>query len=187
MPAPAPESHTVRVSLVILAVIAAGAALYWLRGILTPLALAVFLAVMVDGFARVIRARLPWVSARAALPVAIVLMVLLFVFFPRIPGPLWDIGLSFGLPLAIGIDQSPTGLGVSASLKPGQTQTGAQMAASTPVLVAEFENWVPPTSMPCCMACARAALRAMTATRPARARRVAKLRPSAPAPMMASG
>ena len=46
MPAPAPESHTVRVSLVILAVIAAGAALYWLRGILTPLALAVFLGTL---------------------------------------------------------------------------------------------------------------------------------------------
>lgn len=78
----------------------------------------------------------------AALPLAGVL----FVFFPRIPGPLWDIGLSFGLPLAIGIDQSPSGLGVSASLKPGQTQTGAQMAAATPVLVAEFDNWVPPTA-----------------------------------------
>lgn len=72
------ESNTTRASLVILAVIATGAALYWLRGILTPLALAVFLAVMVDGFARVIRARLPWVSARAALPMAIVLSVLLF-------------------------------------------------------------------------------------------------------------
>ena len=74
----ASESHTVRVSLVILAVIATGAALYWLRGILTPLALAVFLAVMVDGFARVIRVRMPWVSERAALPLAIVLSVLLF-------------------------------------------------------------------------------------------------------------
>ena len=62
----ASESHTVRVSLVILAVIAAGAALYWLRGILTPLALAVFLAVMIDGFARMIRLRLPWVSEKAA-------------------------------------------------------------------------------------------------------------------------
>lgn len=72
------ESNTTRASLVILAVIATGAALYWLRGILTPLALAVFLAVMVDGFARVIRARLPWVSARAALPMAIILSVLLF-------------------------------------------------------------------------------------------------------------
>ena len=78
MPAPASESHTVRVSLVILAVIAAGAALYWLRGILTPLALAVFLAVMIDGFARVLRSRLPVISERAALILAIVLSVVLF-------------------------------------------------------------------------------------------------------------
>ncbi len=94
-------------------------------------------------FKAALRALLPPLRhLAAALPLAGVL----FVFFPRIPGPLWDIGLSFGLPLAIGIDQSPTGLGVSASLKPGETQTGAQMAAATPVLVAEFENWVPPTS-----------------------------------------
>lgn len=78
MPVQASESATVRASLVILATIATGAALYWLRGILTPLALAMFLAVMVDGFARVLRARLPWISAKAALPTAIVLMVLLF-------------------------------------------------------------------------------------------------------------
>lgn len=70
----------------------------------------------------------------------------LFVFFPRIPGPLWDIGLSFGLPLTVSVDQSPQGLGVAASLKPGQTQSGADMASATPVLVAEFEQWVPPTS-----------------------------------------
>ena len=78
MPAPASESHTVRVSLVILAVIAAGAALYWLRGILTPLALAVFLAVMIDGVARVLRSRQPVISERAALILAIVLSVVLF-------------------------------------------------------------------------------------------------------------
>lgn len=78
--------------------------------------------------------------------IALPLAGVLFIFFPRIPGPLWDIGLSFGLPLAIGIDQSPIGLGVAATLKPGQTQAGAGMTASTPVLVAEFENWVPPTA-----------------------------------------
>jgi predicted PurR-regulated permease PerM len=72
------ESNTTRVSLVILAVIASGAALFWLRGILTPLALAVFLAVMVDGFARMIRTRMPWISERAALPLAILLSVMLF-------------------------------------------------------------------------------------------------------------
>ena len=78
MPEPANTSTVSRTALVILAVIAAGATLYWLRSILTPLALAVFLAVMIDGFARVIRSRLPWVSEGAALPSAIVLSVLLF-------------------------------------------------------------------------------------------------------------
>lgn len=75
-----------------------------------------------------------------ALPLAAVL----FVFFPRIPGPLWDIGLSFGLPLPISIEKSNQGLGISTRLKPGQTQTGA--SDGQPVLVAEFKNWVPPTS-----------------------------------------
>ncbi|HEY9234449.1 MULTISPECIES: AI-2E family transporter [Phenylobacterium] len=78
MPAPNLESHTVRVSLVALAVIATGAALYWLRGILTPLALAVFLAVMIDGFARVLKAKLPFLGPKTALAAAIVLLLLLF-------------------------------------------------------------------------------------------------------------
>lgn len=80
------------------------------------------------------------------LALALPLASVLFLFFPRIPGPLWDIGLSFGLPLTLSIDQTPRGLGVAASLKPGQTQTGADNASATPVLVAEFDNWVPPTS-----------------------------------------
>ncbi|MES2897987.1 MAG: AI-2E family transporter [Pseudomonadota bacterium] len=78
MPEAASQPTVTRTATVILAVIACGATLYWLRSILTPLALAVFLAVMIDGFARVIRSRLPWVSERAALPAAIVLSVLLF-------------------------------------------------------------------------------------------------------------
>lgn len=73
-----PPSTAASNSLVILAVIACCAVLYWLRDILTPLALAVFLAVMIDGFVRVLRARLPWLPNRAALPVAIVLSILLF-------------------------------------------------------------------------------------------------------------
>lgn len=74
----APESTVARNALVLLAVIAAGAMLYWLADILTPLALAVFLAVMIDGFARVLRRRLPRLSKSAALPVAVVLSILLF-------------------------------------------------------------------------------------------------------------
>ena len=64
--------------MVILTVIAAGCTLYWLADILTPLALAMFLAVMIDGFARVLRHRLPQLPRRATVPVAVVLSILLF-------------------------------------------------------------------------------------------------------------
>ena len=69
----ASSSAVTRNALVILAVIVGGAALAWLANILTPLALAMFLSVMIDGFARVLEHRLPGVSRRAALPLAIVL------------------------------------------------------------------------------------------------------------------
>lgn len=78
MPAPATESAVSRNAIVLLAVIATGATLYWLASILTPLALAMFFAVMIDGFARVLEHRLPGVSRRAALPLAIVLSLLIF-------------------------------------------------------------------------------------------------------------
>lgn len=78
MPAPAPPPVTTRNAVVFLAVIAGGAALYWMQDILTPLALAVFLAVLVDSFARVLASRLPGFPRRAALPAALVLSVLLF-------------------------------------------------------------------------------------------------------------
>lgn len=75
----APESGNVeRACLVILTVIAAGAALTWAADILTPPAMALFLAIVIDSFARVLESRLPWVSKKAAMPVAIVLSVLLF-------------------------------------------------------------------------------------------------------------
>jgi predicted PurR-regulated permease PerM len=67
-----------RNALVILAVVACGAVLYLLHDILTPLALAVFLAVMVDGLARVIRKYAPRLPRAAAMPVAIVVAVGLF-------------------------------------------------------------------------------------------------------------
>jgi predicted PurR-regulated permease PerM len=52
--------------------------LYLLADILTPLALALFLALMIDGFARVLQARLPGVSGRVAVPLAIVLSIAIF-------------------------------------------------------------------------------------------------------------
>ncbi|HEY3951557.1 AI-2E family transporter [Phenylobacterium sp.] len=77
-PAPIRESAIARNALVVLAVLASGATLYWLAPILTPLALALFLAVMVDGFARVLNQRLTALPKRAALPLALVLSILLF-------------------------------------------------------------------------------------------------------------
>src|SRR5690348_5649150 len=75
---PAPDSNVSRNALVILAVIAGGATLYWLSPILTPLALAMFLAVMIDGLARVLQHRLPHVSKSAAMPLAVLISIALF-------------------------------------------------------------------------------------------------------------
>jgi predicted PurR-regulated permease PerM len=77
-PSDAPEPTVARNATVILAVIAGGATLYVLAPILTPLALAMFLAVMIDGFARVLEHRLPHVSRKAALPLALLISILLF-------------------------------------------------------------------------------------------------------------
>ena len=77
MPATAADPVS-RNALVILATIAGGTVLYLLANILTPLALALFLAVMIDGFARVLQERLPGVSRQAATPLAIVLSVVIF-------------------------------------------------------------------------------------------------------------
>ena len=66
-----------RNAVVVIAMIAGGAAAYWLADILTPLALAGFLAVMIDGFARVLADRTPFPD-RAALPVAVILSIALF-------------------------------------------------------------------------------------------------------------
>jgi predicted PurR-regulated permease PerM len=64
-----PTSSVARNALVLIAVVAAGAAVYWLRGILTPLAMAIFLMIMVDGVKRSIEARTPipgrWAGAAA--------------------------------------------------------------------------------------------------------------------------
>jgi predicted PurR-regulated permease PerM len=65
-------------ALVVIAVLLSGYALYWLRGIVTPLALALFLMVMVDGFARELAARVSFLAEWAALPVALGLSALAF-------------------------------------------------------------------------------------------------------------
>ena len=66
---------TARNALVVIAVIVTGAALRWLGGIVTPLLLAIFVAVMVDGFSRVIRRRAAFLPPSAATASAIVIAV----------------------------------------------------------------------------------------------------------------
>jgi predicted PurR-regulated permease PerM len=68
------KSSTTRNALVVLAVIATGAALLWAQAILTPLALALFLLIMVDGFARAIRNHARRLPEWAALPLALAIM-----------------------------------------------------------------------------------------------------------------
>lgn len=76
--AAAPSSALERNCLLILTVIACSVVAYVLADILTPPALALFLAIVVDSFARAITRRLKWVSNAMATPLAIVLSLLLF-------------------------------------------------------------------------------------------------------------
>ncbi|HLZ84587.1 MAG TPA: AI-2E family transporter, partial [Caulobacteraceae bacterium] len=71
-----PSSTIARNALVIIAVILGVGALRWLSGILSPLLLAMFLAVMVDGFSRVLRRRLPGLPAGTAVLAAIFISTL---------------------------------------------------------------------------------------------------------------
>ncbi len=67
--------HTIRNSLVVLVVIGVGAALLWLKPILTPLMLALFLMVLVDELARRVHRRLPFLGSGPALGVALVILL----------------------------------------------------------------------------------------------------------------
>ncbi|HQN50067.1 MAG TPA: AI-2E family transporter [Phenylobacterium sp.] len=73
-----PARNDTSPALLLLAVIACGAALYALADIVTPPAMALFLAIVIEGFARVLERRVTWISKRTALPIAIVLSILLF-------------------------------------------------------------------------------------------------------------
>ncbi|MDZ4363206.1 AI-2E family transporter [Brevundimonas sp.] len=61
----------------LIATVAAGAAIYWLRDILTPLAMAIFLLIMIDGAKRSVAARTP-LNDRWAGVTALILVVLAF-------------------------------------------------------------------------------------------------------------
>ncbi|MBS0411686.1 MAG: AI-2E family transporter [Proteobacteria bacterium] len=77
--APDDASAATRNAAVIIAVIAVGAALRWMGGIITPLLLALFLMIMVDGLARMARRRAPAISSAAATTLALVLAAGAFV------------------------------------------------------------------------------------------------------------
>ncbi|MDB5472121.1 MAG: family transporter [Caulobacter sp.] len=122
-----------RNAVVIIAVIAAGAALWLLRGILTQLALAVFLAVIIDGLSRVLELRLPSLPKAAPLPIAIVLTIMVLI------GVVWLIadqgvgfasqmkgygprleGLVAGAAHAVGIQDAPSLAELIRRANPGQ-------------------------------------------------------------------
>ncbi|OAM90571.1 DUF3488 and transglutaminase-like domain-containing protein [Termitidicoccus mucosus] len=69
------------------------------------------------------------------------LMLLLFLTFPRIPGPLWDIGLAFGLPVKAMMNRGAGDFGKITTLEPGGIHEAGQ--ANENVLVAEFKGAVP--------------------------------------------
>lgn len=64
-----------RASLILIAVVVSFAALYWLRDILTPLALAIFLAVMIESFTRFLNTRIKFLPEWAALALAVLTSV----------------------------------------------------------------------------------------------------------------
>src|ERR1700755_2235484 len=75
---PEPGTNTMRNALVLIAVILSGAALTWMAPILTPLALAVFLMLMIDAMARDLHGRLPRLGPGASLAAAIATCILVF-------------------------------------------------------------------------------------------------------------
>ncbi len=72
-----PTSTVARNALVTVAVVATGGAVYWLRDILTPLAMAIFLLIMIDGVKRFIEDRTP-VPGHLAGAAALILVILGF-------------------------------------------------------------------------------------------------------------
>ncbi|MEK8026737.1 transglutaminaseTgpA domain-containing protein [Pseudaquabacterium rugosum] len=75
---------------------------------------------------------------------ALPLAALLFLLMPRVPGPLWDIGLGVGLPLGLNVPRGSAGLGGEARLQPGGPRS--QRLEDGTVLVARFDGYRPPAS-----------------------------------------
>ncbi len=80
LPPPNPDLTvpTIRNAVLVLTVIGVGAALTWLRPILTPLMLALFLMVLVDELARRVHRRLPKLGEGATLAISLVILAVVF-------------------------------------------------------------------------------------------------------------
>ncbi len=78
MPVEASRTPGWKVGVAVMSVIMTGFAAWALRGILTPLVLAVFLLLMIDGLARALTRRIPGFPQRLALPAALILVVVFF-------------------------------------------------------------------------------------------------------------
>ncbi|HLK25962.1 MAG TPA: AI-2E family transporter [Caulobacteraceae bacterium] len=142
-----------RIAIIILAVIAVGASLHWLRSILTPLALALFLTLMIDSFARVLRRRLRF-PPLAAMPLALVISVVLigaaamvvasnaagflgelYGYAPKMDGIVVSIGRSIGVAVPPTIGQLIQQLNPTAYLGPVASAVENFAAAGFLVLI----------------------------------------------------
>ena len=81
-----PASNTTRNAQVIIAVILTGAALIWAAPILTPLALAIFLMLMIDAMARDLHGRVPALGADASLAAAMLVCAIAFALIVFVVG-----------------------------------------------------------------------------------------------------
>jgi transglutaminase-like putative cysteine protease len=127
-------------------ILSAVGTLYWenLLNMLHMLAVVFFLTVsLVAIHLDEVRSSAMFLLRRAGLLflLGLPLMLLLFLTFPRIPGPLWDLGLAFGLPIKAMMNRGAGEFGKVKSLQPGGIHRAQQ--DNDNVLVAEFEGTVP--------------------------------------------
>ncbi len=81
-----PVSNTMRNALVVIAVILSGAALIWAAPLLTPLALAIFLMLMIDAMARDLHGRVPALGGDASLLAAVLTCAVVFALIVFVVG-----------------------------------------------------------------------------------------------------
>lgn len=98
--------------------------------------------VALEGAHPLLPARAVWRETGRLVGLALPVAAVLFVAFPRIPGPLWDIGLAMGLPITLSLDDSERGLGFGETLEQQAVSTTIGGGNQT-VLAARFENGVP--------------------------------------------